>query len=160
MHLPAENEVVNGPVSLQLRGHIQNVMVLGQRHSKGFSLHDAVERKLFHFVGGRDSDDVAQLVNNVLHHCSGFGIDNAFSTARQAVNLTLRIATGTNSRNFFNGGHIFSATILEGFPQIVETDQGGAMVSATFVIGGSLQVLEKVGFEDLGAIEVGSNDGK
>ena len=49
---------------------------------------------------------------------------------------------------------------LECLAEVVEADEGGAVVGSPLVVGGGLQVLEQEGLQVVRADEVGSQDGE
>lgn len=65
-HAPAEDQVEGLLVLLELGRHVQNVLLLLERHRERVSLHDAVHAELLRFRRVRDVQHPTQLVYHVL----------------------------------------------------------------------------------------------
>lgn len=64
--LPAENQVEQLMVLVQLCRNVQHVFVPGQRHCERIAVDDAVERKLVHLVWISHRNYIAHFIDDIL----------------------------------------------------------------------------------------------
>ena len=145
-------------IFLELRCYIQDVLVSGQRHGERVAVDDAVQRELVHLVWVSHGDDVAHLLNNILHDSRAFRVNDPFGAARQPVDLPLRVPARANRHDLLHAGHVLAPTVLHGFSQVLQAHHRGTVVSATLIVRRRFKVLCQVGSEALTARKVGGDD--
>lgn len=109
-------------------------------------------------MGVPHGDDITHLLDNVLHDGRALGIDDPLGTARQPIDLPLRVPARADRHDLLHARHVLPSAVLHGLPEILQADGRGAVVSATLVVRRRLQVLGQVGFQALAAGEVGGYD--
>jgi len=103
-------------------------------------------------------DDVAHLLNNVLHDGRAFRVNDPFGATGQSVDLPLCVPARADRHDLLHTRHIFATAILDRLPKILQTDHRGAVIGATLVVRRCLEVLCQVGPEILAAREIGGDD--
>lgn len=145
-------------IFLELRSHVKDVLVPGQRHGERVAVDDAVQRELVHLVRVSHGDDIAHLLNNILHDGRAFRVNDPLGAAGQPVDLPLRVPARADRHDLLHAGHVLPTAVFHGFPQVLQADHRGAMVSATLVVRRRLEVFRQVGPEALAAREIGGDD--
>lgn len=145
-------------VFLELCSYVQDVLVPSQRHGERVAVDDAVQRELVHFVRISHGDDVAHLLNNVLHDGRAFRVNDPLGAAGQPVNLPLRVPARADRHDLLHAGHVLAPAVFHGFPQVLQAHHRGAVVGATLVVRRRFEILGQVGSEALAAREVGGDD--
>lgn len=145
-------------VFLELRGHVQDVLIPSQWHGERVAVDDAIQRELVHLVRVSHGDDVAHLLNNVLHDSRAFRVNDPLGAAGQPVDLPLRVSARADRHDLLYAGHVLAAAVFHGLSQILQAHHRGAVVGATLVVRRRFEVLRQVGPEALAACEVGGDD--
>lgn len=145
-------------VFLELRSHVKDVLVPGQRHGERVAVDDAVQRELVHLVRVSHGDDAAHLLNNVLYDGRAFRVNDPLGAAGQPVDLPLRVPARADRHDLLHAGHVLAPAVFHGLSQVLQTDHRGAVVGATLVVRRRLEVFRQVGPQALAAREVGGDD--
>ena len=66
----AEDEIVDGSLSLEVSGHIKDVLFLVQRSGEGLTFYDAVQTELFSLIVVCYSNYFTKVFNNIINNCS------------------------------------------------------------------------------------------
>jgi len=85
-------------------------------------------------------------------------VEHPLSPARQSKYLSLCIPPSRDGRDFLHTRHVPSPAIFECFSQVLESDEGSAVVGSSLVIRCGLQVLEEEWLQFLTARKVGGED--
>ena len=93
-------------------------LFLVERPSERLSLDDAVETELLPLVRLRHSDDVAELLDNVVHHRGRLGVDDPLGAARQPVDLPLGVPPRRDGHDLVHARRHLPPAVLERFPVI------------------------------------------
>ena len=78
----AEDEIVDGSLSLEVCGHIQDILLLVQRSGEGLTFYDAVQTELFSLMNSCHSNNFTKVLNNIIHNSGRLGVDNSLCTSR------------------------------------------------------------------------------
>jgi len=103
-------------------------------------------------------DDVAHLLNNILHDSRAFRVNDPLGAARQPIDLPLRVSARANRHDLLHAGHVLAPAVLHGFSQVLQTHHRGTVVSATLIVRRCFKVFCQVGSKALTAREVGGDN--
>lgn len=145
-------------VFLELRSHVKDVLVPSQRHGERVAVDDAVQRELIHLVRISHGDDVAHLLNNILHDGRAFRVNDPLGAAGQPVDLPLRVPARADRHDLLHAGHVLAPAVFHGLPQVLQAHHRGTVISATLVVRCRFKVFRQVGPEALAAREIGGDD--